>query len=71
MALEEHLGFHALSKRKVYFLILVGTYARAPTGGTYTMDNAEAADAALAISPQVAIPMHRWDTNPGGIQKQS
>jgi L-ascorbate metabolism protein UlaG (beta-lactamase superfamily) len=28
------------------------------------MDNPEAADAALAISPEVAIPMHGWDTNP-------
>ena len=35
-----------------------------PTGGTYTMDNAEAAEAVLAIKPKVVIPMHRWDTNP-------
>jgi len=46
-----------LKDRKISLALL-------PTGGTYTMDNAEAADAALAISPQVAIPMHRWDTNP-------
>jgi L-ascorbate metabolism protein UlaG (beta-lactamase superfamily) len=32
-----------------------------PTGDTYTMDNAEAADAAVAINPTVAIPMHTWD----------
>ncbi|RLI40164.1 hypothetical protein DRO59_09910 [Candidatus Bathyarchaeota archaeon] len=35
-----------------------------PSGGTYTMDNAEAAEAAIAINPEVAVPMHRWDTNP-------
>lgn len=35
-----------------------------PTGDTYTMDNAEAAEATVAINPKVAIPMHRWDTRP-------
>jgi L-ascorbate metabolism protein UlaG (beta-lactamase superfamily) len=35
-----------------------------PSGSTYTMDNAEAAEAAVAINPKVVIPMHRWDTNP-------
>jgi L-ascorbate metabolism protein UlaG (beta-lactamase superfamily) len=35
-----------------------------PSGGTYTMDNPEAVEAALAIKPKVAIPMHRWDTDP-------
>ncbi|UCD97251.1 MAG: MBL fold metallo-hydrolase [Candidatus Bathyarchaeota archaeon] len=35
-----------------------------PSGDTYTMDNVEAAEAAIAINPKVAIPMHRWDTNP-------
>ncbi|MGC9095290.1 MAG: MBL fold metallo-hydrolase [Candidatus Bathyarchaeia archaeon] len=35
-----------------------------PSGGTYTMDNEEAAEAALAINPEAVIPMHRWDTNP-------
>lgn len=35
-----------------------------PSGGTYTMDNLEAAEAALAISPKVVIPIHRWETNP-------
>ncbi|MCS7120885.1 MAG: MBL fold metallo-hydrolase [Nitrososphaerota archaeon] len=41
-----------------------------PTGGTYTMDNPEAAEATLAINPQVVIPMHRWNTNPEEFQKQ-
>ncbi len=41
-----------------------------PSGGTYTMDNAEAAEAALAINPTVAIPMHRWDTNPEQFRKR-
>jgi L-ascorbate metabolism protein UlaG (beta-lactamase superfamily) len=35
-----------------------------PTGDTYTMDNIEAAEAAVAINPKVAVPMHRWDTRP-------
>jgi L-ascorbate metabolism protein UlaG (beta-lactamase superfamily) len=41
-----------------------------PSGGTYTMDNAEAIEAALAINPTVAIPMHRWDTNPQEFRKK-
>jgi len=41
-----------------------------PSGGTYTMDNAEAADAAIAINPKIAIPMHRWDTNPEEFKKR-
>ncbi len=35
-----------------------------PSGDTYTMDNAEAAEAAVAIKPKIAIPMHRWSTDP-------
>ena len=35
-----------------------------PSGGTYTMDNPEAAEAAMAISPRFVIPIHRWDTKP-------
>jgi L-ascorbate metabolism protein UlaG (beta-lactamase superfamily) len=41
-----------------------------PSGGTYTMDNVEAAEAALAINPETAIPMHRWDTNPEEFKKK-
>ncbi len=41
-----------------------------PSGGTYTMDNAEAAEAALAINPKVVIPMHRWDTDPEEFKKK-
>jgi len=41
-----------------------------PSGGTYTMDNAEAVDAALAINPSVVIPMHRWDTNAEEFKKK-
>ena len=41
-----------------------------PSGGTYTMDNAEAAEAALAINPEVVIAMHRWDTNPQELKKR-
>jgi L-ascorbate metabolism protein UlaG (beta-lactamase superfamily) len=35
-----------------------------PSGGTYTMDNQEAAEATIAVSPKKAIPMHIWDTDP-------
>jgi len=41
-----------------------------PSGGTYTMDNAEAVDAALAINPSVVIPMHRWGTNAEEFKKK-
>jgi len=41
-----------------------------PSGGTYTMDNSEAAEAALAINPGTVIPMHRWDTNPEEFKKK-
>lgn len=41
-----------------------------PSGGTYTMDNPEAAEAAVAINPKVAIPMHRWDTDPEEFKKK-
>jgi L-ascorbate metabolism protein UlaG (beta-lactamase superfamily) len=40
-----------------------------PSGGTYTMDNAEAAQAAIAIKPKTVIPMHRWDTDPEEFKK--
>lgn len=35
-----------------------------PTGDKYTMDNAEAAEATVAIKPKFVVPMHRWDTDP-------
>jgi L-ascorbate metabolism protein UlaG (beta-lactamase superfamily) len=35
-----------------------------PSGGTYTMDNAEAAEATIEINPRKAVPIHRWDTDP-------
>jgi L-ascorbate metabolism protein UlaG (beta-lactamase superfamily) len=35
-----------------------------PSGDTYTMDTAEAVDAAIAINPKTVISMHRWDTDP-------
>lgn len=41
-----------------------------PSGGTYTMDNDEAAEAAVAINPKVVIPMHCWDTNPEEFKKK-
>ena len=42
-----------------------------PSGDTYTMDNKEAAEAALAINPKTAIPMHRWSTKPEEFRKKS
>ncbi len=41
-----------------------------PTGGTYTMDNQEAVDAALLIQPRILISMHRWDTDPRHFKSQ-
>lgn len=41
-----------------------------PSGGTYTMDDEEAASAAIAINPKVAIPMHRWDKDPEEFKKR-
>lgn len=35
-----------------------------PSGGTYTMDNSEAADATIEINPKRCVPMHIWDTSP-------
>jgi L-ascorbate metabolism protein UlaG (beta-lactamase superfamily) len=43
--------------RNIYLALL-------PSGGTYTMDNPEAAEAAVTIKPQFVIPMHMWNTNP-------
>ncbi|MGY5853046.1 MAG: MBL fold metallo-hydrolase [Candidatus Thorarchaeota archaeon] len=39
-----------------------------PVGDTYTMDNAEAADATRIIQPKTVVPMHTWDK---GIEKFS
>jgi len=33
------------------------------------MDNVEAAEAAIAISPETVIPMHRWDASPEEFKK--
>ena len=41
-----------------------------PSGGTYTMDNPEAAEAALAIKPEIVIPMHRWNSSPEAFKKK-
>ncbi len=41
-----------------------------PSGGTYTMDSDEAADAATVIHPRMVIPMHIWDTDPGAFKKK-
>ncbi len=41
-----------------------------PSGGTYTMDNPEAAEAAITINPEAVIPMHRWNTNPEEFKRK-
>lgn len=41
-----------------------------PSGGTYTMDNPEAAEATIAIKPEFVIPMHSWDKDPNEFKKQ-
>ena len=40
-----------------------------PTGDTYTMDNAESAEATITINPKIVLPMHRWDTHPEEFKK--
>jgi len=49
--------------RNVYLALL-------PSGGTATMNNSEAVDAALAIKPRYVIPMHRWDTSPEKFKRE-
>ncbi len=41
-----------------------------PSGDTYTMDNDEAAEAAIAINPKTAIPMHQWSTKPDQFRRK-
>ncbi len=41
-----------------------------PSGGTYTMDAEDAAEATVAINPKTAIPVHIWDTDPGEYKKK-
>lgn len=41
-----------------------------PTGDKYTMDNSEAAQAAITINPKVVLSMHRWDTDPEMFREQ-
>jgi L-ascorbate metabolism protein UlaG (beta-lactamase superfamily) len=41
-----------------------------PSGGTYTMDNEDAAEATVAINPKMAVPVHIWDTDPGEYKKK-
>ena len=40
-----------------------------PSEDTYTMDNSESAEAAVAINPKVVLPMHRWDTHAEEFKK--
>ncbi|MDH5782303.1 MAG: MBL fold metallo-hydrolase [Candidatus Bathyarchaeota archaeon] len=41
-----------------------------PSGDTYTMNNVEASEAAITISPEITIPMHRWDTDSEEFKKK-
>jgi L-ascorbate metabolism protein UlaG (beta-lactamase superfamily) len=41
-----------------------------PTGDKYTMDNAEAAEAAIAIKPKTAMAMHTWETDREEFKKK-
>jgi L-ascorbate metabolism protein UlaG (beta-lactamase superfamily) len=45
--------------------------ALVPSGGTYTMDAPEAAEATIAINPKQAVPMHIWDTDPQEFKKRA
>jgi L-ascorbate metabolism protein UlaG (beta-lactamase superfamily) len=41
-----------------------------PTGDTYTMDNADAAEASLAIGPKIVIPMHSQGKDIGDLKEK-
>jgi L-ascorbate metabolism protein UlaG (beta-lactamase superfamily) len=41
-----------------------------PTGNKYTMNNSEAADAAIVIGPKTAMAMHNWETNREEFKKK-
>ncbi len=41
-----------------------------PSGGTYTMDADDAAEATVAINPKIAVPVHIRDTDPGEYKKK-
>lgn len=41
-----------------------------PTGDKYTMDNSEAAEAAVAINPKIAMAMHTWDKDREEFKKK-
>ena len=41
-----------------------------PSGGTYTMDNEDAAEATVVIHPKTAVPIHIWDTDPGAFKRE-
>ena len=41
-----------------------------PTGDKYTMDNSEAAEAAIAIKPKTAMAMHTWETDREEFKKK-
>ena len=41
-----------------------------PTGDKYTMDNSEAAEAAITIATKITIAMHAWETNREDFKKK-
>jgi L-ascorbate metabolism protein UlaG (beta-lactamase superfamily) len=41
-----------------------------PTGDKYTMDNVEAAEAAVAIKPKTAMAIHSWETDRGEFKRK-
>jgi L-ascorbate metabolism protein UlaG (beta-lactamase superfamily) len=41
-----------------------------PTGDKYTMDNDEAAEAAIAIKPKTVMAMHTWEKDREGFKKK-
>lgn len=42
-----------------------------PTGDKYTMDNSEAADAAITIKPKIAMAMHTWDSDRAEFRRKT
>ncbi len=69
---EDKTIYHAGDTDLIADMKMLGSVdvALLPTGDKYTMDNAEAAEAALLIKPKVAIPMHTWENDPKEFEER-
>ncbi len=72
ITLEGKTIYHAGDTDFISEMSELGTIdvALLPVGGTYTMENDDGADAAIAINPKVAIPMHSWDKDTSAFKNK-